>query len=162
LQQVIYKESTQEGLLQTLIADGLPQLNTPEFTERFESLTPRGQAANLLFFSRTWHYMAMIDIVRFKHPSFEVEQEWRLVAQPQPHFNPDKIDEHEVVKFRPLRGIPTPYLILKPKDNIHHIRCIRWGPTLEKKRVEHAISLLLRENDYGKIPLYGSDIPVRL
>ena len=124
LQQVIYNELTQKGLLQTLIADGLPQLSRPEFTERFESLTPRGQAAALLFFTRTWHYMAMIEIVRFKHPAFDVEQEWRLVAQPQPHFVPEKVDEdeHEIVKFRPLRGTPTPYLILKPKDKTHHMR----------------------------------------
>jgi hypothetical protein len=161
LEQVIYDESQQATILSTLIADGIPALNEPNVAAEFEKLTLLGKATFLQLYLRSWEHFALREIVRFKPPSFEDEREWRLIAQLRDRSL--KADEElKLVKFRPLRGVPTPYLELKPQAGLHPITSVRYGPTLDKKRAEHGLRLLFKKRGYSEIAFSGSEIPVRL
>jgi hypothetical protein len=106
--------------------------------------------------------MVLTEIARFKHPAFCEEKEWRFVVIP--FLGPHVISPKGDMKFRTSRGLLIPYLELHPAGNsrILPIDSIRYGPTLESRRTEHALRLFLEQQGYKDVRLDGSDIPVRL
>jgi hypothetical protein len=104
---------------------------------------------------------AINEIVRFKHPAFAVEKEWRLIVRPtSPNLNTKEI---AYLQFRTSRGMMVPYVELHPKEGaLLPITSVRSGPTLDQRRVAKSLDLLFKQKGYGNIPINGSEIPVIL
>lgn len=162
LEKVIYNVSQQKKLLESFLADGMPELNNPEVQMEFKKLTAHGLEMFFTMFTSVMEIFALREIVRFKHPAFNDEREWRLIAVPKHRSSSSGYDDSAFIKFKPSHGVPTPFLELKPKETLLPITSVRFGPTLDKKRVEHALQLLFKKYGYPEISIYGSDIPVRL
>ena len=96
--------------------------------------------------------------LRFKHPAFELEREWRMVFQ-----NPD------VSQLR-FRAGPTeirPYLEFLPMSQHEQqtlpLKRIIFGPTLRKDSVMvETIGLMLSKFGYGGVAVEACGIPYRL
>lgn len=90
----------------------------------------------------------------FKHPGFEEEQEFRLVARrygrcPEPMFRTGRF------------GI-TPYLDLKsPAGQTLPVVKIMQGPTADRESAEKGIGMLLADGPYDGVEIEVSDIPQR-
>ena len=128
---------------------------------KFSNLTEKGQAYCVSMCEFAFQRVALGEIVRFKHPAFEEEKEWRLIAQPK-GLKADEEKFVDTLKFKTSRGMPMPYIELLPEGELLPITSVQFGPTLEKKRVEHALGVLFRKHGYGKTRIEGSEIPVRL
>lgn len=161
LKQVIYRERHQRRILECLLADTLPVLGETAIDAKLSKLTSKGVAVFQAGFDSVLQIMALGEIVRFKHPAFIEEKEWRLISQPVSAQIPP--EETNLIKFKPSRGMLTPYIELTPQSGtLLPINSVRYGPTLDKKRVENALTVLFRKHGYSGIQFHGSDIPVRL
>jgi hypothetical protein len=159
LRRVVYNEHQQREVLDGALTDSLPPLDSEKIQSKFKALdlSARAYFAHMMEF--TLQKLTMAEIVRFKHPAFEEEKEWRLIAQPRLL----KEDDDGVVnslKFRASRGVPMPYIELLPEGKLLPIKSVRYGPTLERKRVEHSLGMLFRKHGYPEMRIEGSQIPV--
>jgi len=161
LRRIIYDKESQIKLLDGVLSDVLSALGEPEVKASFEKLDGEEKKVFFISFNMFLQATALAEIVRFKHPAFTDEQEWRLVARPKSPF----LSQGEILqlKFRPSRGMVVPYLELRPKNgDLLPIDYVRYGPTLEKKRAENSLDLLFKQKGYPEVKFYGSDIPVIL
>lgn len=162
LSRVLYEEPQQNKLLEDLLTNFVTELERDTIESQFRNLDgTRPKMFCVRGFEHTLQLLALADIVRFKHPAFKEEKEWRLIAQPRALVTTDD----QIVaslKFRPSREIPIPYIELCPREKLLPITSVRYGPTLEKKRVEHALTMLFKKHGYPPIKIEGSEIPVRL
>ncbi len=96
-----------------------------------------------------------------KDPSFEVENEWRLVCLPSVSEN--GYTSPQEVQFRTARIGLIPYIEIgpgkeHPKLPITSIKC---GPNVGRDLGEHAVKLLLRKYEYSGVEVTSSSIPLR-
>ena len=95
-------------------------------------------------------------IVAFKNPAFVEEQEWRLVAR-QRKLVKQGVDDGgkspTEVYFRTSRGLTVPYIKLIPRQGpsvpgkpSFPLKFVRFGPTLNRAKVESALRRLLEMN----------------
>jgi len=162
LRRVIYDEGLQTSGLRDVLSDFLSALERPSIRESAEKLDAQEKKVFFISFNMFLQTAALTEIVRFKHPAFKDEKEWRLVVRPTSSFlNQAEISQ---LKFRPSRGMVVPYLELKPKVNGTPlpIDYVRYGPTLDKKRAEKSLDLLFKQKGYVNVKFHGSDIPVIL
>lgn len=162
LEKVIYEQNSQREILEALLVDSVAELGREEIDSAYRKTSLAVQRGFAHVFVHYLETLALREIVRFKHPAFREESEWRLIAQPPPRISGEYQDAVATVKFRPSHGVPTPYIELRPEGDLLPITSVRYGPTLERKRVEHALAVLLRKLGYPNIELVGSEIPVRL
>jgi hypothetical protein len=160
LKKVIYAEPQQNKILRN-IADSMSQLGNGKIESKFNKLTKKAQVYCVRICGFAFQRIALGEIVRFKHPAFEEEKEWRLIAQPK-GLEADEDKFINTLKFRASRGVPMPYIELMPEGKLLPITSVQYGPTLERKRVEHALNVLFRKHGYGEIRIAGSEIPIRL
>ena len=103
------------------------------------------------------------EIVRFKHPSFEDEREWRLVARFDfRHAHEGNFSPEPFFKFRNTGGHLVPYIELRPKAGKLPLTSIRFGPSLDFRRYEDPMRLYLANTGFTGIGVGGSDLPVIL
>lgn len=105
------------------------------------------------------------DIVTFKNPAFEEENEWRLIARPsliRTQMAQQSEEEAASFKFRESRGSLVPYLELLPRAEKIPLRSVRYGPSLEGSRVENPVRMLLAGCGFQRIGVTGSELPVIL
>jgi hypothetical protein len=160
LRRVIYDEKVQIEQLRGVLSDVLSALDDPSVLASFQNIEDEYKPLFFTSFEMFLQTLALGEIVRFKYPAFKDEKEWRLVIRPQsPFLNSGEIGQ---LKFRPARGMVIPYLELRPKLKAGRlpIDFVRYGPTLEKKRVENSLDLLFKQNGYGDVTFRGSEIPV--
>jgi hypothetical protein len=107
------------------------------------------------------------EIVAFKNPAFEQEEEWRLVAKPRlsrtlsPSLSPAPGDSS--VKYRTRRGVLVPFIELRPEEGDRlPILSIRYGPSLDELRTELALEGFLSQCGYPRVRIFGCDMPVIL
>lgn len=100
-------------------------------------------------------------LVSFKHPAFEVEQEWRLCLTPRPS------DEIEV-RFREGPYGLTPYIEIDPtpmvghyKDRLPFGRLVH-GPVPDPANTRFSLGMLLQSKGYHNVNLSGCELPFRL
>ena len=93
----------------------------------------------------------------FKHPAFEVEQEWRLCHVTTPG------DETNIL-FRDGPYGLTPYVTLDPTPmaGIYTNKLPHHGPATDPTNVRYAIGKLLRVNGYFRTDIAGSTLSVRV
>lgn len=166
LKKVIYQKHHQEKILQGVIDDSVQGFENEKIKGKFKDLTPAAKDYCVRMSEFLLQRLALNQAVRFKHPAFEEEREWRLIAQPRPIAQPmsqkDQRKALDEVEFRTSRGIPAPYIQLLPKEDVLPITSIRYGPTLEGMRVGHALDILLKKHGYANVQIEGSEIPVRI
>jgi hypothetical protein len=125
---------------------------------------------DLIFFL---YELLLNDVVAFKNPAFEQEQEWRLVATVRSferrHDRQHGHQEHQdtqkpsLVRYRPHRGMVVPFICLEPVENeLLPIRSVRYGPSLDKHKTEHGLMMFLSEFRHKDVKVFGSDMPVIL
>jgi len=98
----------------------------------------------------------------FKHPVFAEEREWRLVARPLA----DEV--RGFLRFRESNGTIIPFLVAKFKgraaaQNRLPLASVTHAPSPEPELRKISVCELLTANSYkiGKVPVNGSDIPLR-
>jgi hypothetical protein len=161
LRKVIYKKETQVELLQFVLSDLLAALGESSISKIYGSGSIEEKAVFITSFNMMLQTVAANDILRFKHPAFQAEREWRLIVRPlSPYLS--HLEVHQL-KFRTTtKGLVVPYLELRPKEGaLLPVVSVRYGPTLEKKRVVGSLGLLFQQKGYD-IGFHGSDIPAVL
>jgi hypothetical protein len=161
LQRVIYDNQLQSQLLELVLSDLLSTLLEENVKQLYKTADSQGKQLFVISFNTFLQTMAATEIVRFKHPAFEGEREWRLIVRPtSTNLNTQEIQH---LQFRTARGMIVPYLEVHPKEGtLLPIEWVRYGPTLEKKRVQHSLDLLFKQKGYHQMTFKGSDIPVIL
>jgi hypothetical protein len=105
------------------------------------------------------------EIVGFKNPAFKEEREWRLVLRRRELVKQSEDDNGRTptqLYFRTSRGLIVPFIKLIPVDSQLPISTIRFGPALDRRKGEAGLRAMLVENDFNKVKIEGSDIPVLL
>jgi|SRR5579864_1497915 len=107
LEKVIYLESEQRKILQTLLVDGMPELNKPELQREFEDLTVKGRAMFLRLFGYVMELFVLREIVRFKlsdlsTPRFEMNGNGVSSRYPNPVFIPADLTSQSSSSSNPL------------------------------------------------------------
>ena len=156
---MVYTKHKQKSILDRVIDDIASQLEKEPLQSKFQELTEKGKNYCAKMCDSLLKRFALKEIVRFKHPAFEEEREWRIIAQPKTESAELKV--MQALKFKASRGVPSPYIELLPDGNLLPITSVRYGPTLEKKRVEQALDVFFKKHGYSQIR-DGSEIPVRL
>jgi Protein of unknown function (DUF2971) len=161
LQRVVYDGPTQIQLLQLAVSDVLLTMAEKNIVELWKSFDVAQKKVFIISLNMFLQTMAATEIIRFKHPSFAEEREWRLAVRPaSPHF---ALQEIQQLQFRTARGMLIPYVELRPKEGaLLPIKRVRYGPTLEKKRVLNSLELLFKQKKYADVQFEGSEIPVIL
>jgi DUF2971 family protein len=156
LQKVIYSVSEQKRRISSVLRKAYEAMDAHRAPSPVE-------AASLLMEVTDFIYELLLDeIATFKNPAFEEEREWRLVVRRRwIDFGEDK-NPDPAPKFRRSRGSLVPYLELRPGAPTIPLRSIRFGPSLERKRVETPLRLLLSSCGFGPVDIEGSDLPVVL
>jgi hypothetical protein len=161
LQRVIYDKKIQNQLLQLVLSDLLSIMNDKRVSTIYDNADYEGKINFVSAFYMMLQTIAVNEIVRFKHPAFAGQKEWRLIVRPMSTNLSTKEIEH--LRFRTARGMMVPYLELRPKEGtLLPITSIQYGPTLDKKRVMKSLDLLFKQKGYPDIPVIGSEIPVIL
>jgi hypothetical protein len=157
LRKVLYDEAKQHDLMAQLLEATAGVLATGSTGMSIE------ESNNLI--ARCCRFVsaeAAEYFICFKHPAFEVEQEWRLCYVPGPRDEPK-------VLFRHGQYGLTPYVSLDPSSaagvfrNKLPLSRVTHGPTTDSANIRHALNQLLRVKGY--IPhteITGSTLPVRL
>lgn len=104
----------------------------------------------------------------FKHPSWEAEQEWRLVRRIVPFKTFDNVPDVEELHFRESKnGVIIPFVDLNlteedPNDHLMRmpISQIIIGPKLLYLSAENSVKQLLRKYDYDGVKITQSNIPL--
>ena len=99
--------------------------------------------------------------VRFKHPQFESEHEWRIVNYL------DK-SQHNRVSFRESNGLLVPYIelpVLKPTHGdtlgkFWPLKTVRFGPTSHPELARQSIEMFVKQRTYEDVRIVGSSIPL--
>ena len=104
----------------------------------------------------------MVAALSFKNPSFEDEQEWRLVAglhRDEPSAEPLLRE----VAFRSGASIVKPYLDLplKPETKRLPIAKIMFGPTLRPALTQESLEFFLARRGYSDVPVEKSNVPLQ-
>ena len=114
----------------------------------------RGQVEAVL--SGSW---LSIFALKFKHPAFAEEREWRLVIQ-------DPEASH--LRFRAGHANIRPYIELSPvmtdgSTKRFPLQKVFYGPTLRDDEVlVETIQMMLQQFGYGNVPVEPSGIPYRI
>lgn len=116
-------------------------------------------------FRKVVEELLLDEIISFKQSAFEEEQEWRIVVLPRELLKQGTDDGGKTpprLYFRSSQGIVIPYVRLLPVEGKLPIHCIRFGPSLDRKRAEASIAILLEANGFRDVAVDGSDIPLNL
>jgi hypothetical protein len=105
------------------------------------------------------------EVVSFKHPAFSDEREWRVVARLdlRAELPPSKPTPGKPLhQFRQSGGYVVPFIELGSKKEKLPLASVRFGPSLDFKRYEDSIRMLLAYEGFSKVELNGSELPVIL
>jgi hypothetical protein len=156
LRKVLYDEATQRLLISEILDQTTSVLGVASRGMTVE------QANNLIARCCQFVRVEVAEyFICFKHPAFEVEQEWRVchVVSPQ---------EEAAVAFRDGPYGLTPYVVLDPSPSAGvfngkiPLAQITHGPTTDPANVRYALRKLLRMKSYAHTDVKGSTLPVRV
>lgn len=156
LRKVIYDEALQRKLIAEVLDTTIAALASA--TQGMSITDANNLIARCCQFVRanTAEYLMC-----FKHPAFEVEQEWRLC-----HVTTHREEDH--VMFRDGHYGLTPYVSLDPTPmaGVHTNKLpltrITHGPTIDPTNVRYALGKLLGAKGYAFTEVAGSKLPVRV
>ncbi|HVM76461.1 MAG TPA: DUF2971 domain-containing protein [Candidatus Saccharimonadales bacterium] len=158
LSKVIYDKLRQTERVGTLLRDAILAVNEAFGDQQVDDLNLLGDTV--------WMIQELIldEIVRFKHPAFLDEREWRLVARfdPRTTIGPAENINEPFFHFRNSNGYMIPYIVLKPTAARLPVVSIRFGPSMDFRRYENSTRLFLADAGYPQVDLTGSDLPVIL
>jgi len=156
LRRVVYNPEQQRGLLSEVIDKTMDALIAG--TQGLSVADSNSVIARCCQFMRA----EVADyLLSFKHPAFEIEQEWRLCHVVFPN-------EEDHVLFRDGPYGLTPYVSLdvSPMAGIYQNRLplvrITHGPALNPENMRFALEKLLRSKNYAFVEIAGSTLPVRV
>jgi hypothetical protein len=144
IKRCVYKENKQLEQLRKLIIRTYNQIKIIDTNEKERKL-------------RLDFILKFIKLApTFKHPKFEAEREWRIIAGL-------KSDATKLIKFRPVQSMIAPYIeIPLPRDGDNlYINKIVIGPTHERKLSKASIEYLLRSKKVKFDEVQFSTIPYR-
>jgi len=153
LNQVIYNQNRQIEIIKTLISGlvkhAIPYLKTIENDQEQLFMMLLSSRLGMLFS----HFA-----VSFKSPSFQSEQEWRLVR-----LNGIGQPNDLKLKFRTSADIIVPYIELFPSKRKSKlpITSVIQGPTISKDMGPYSLKILLRSQGYDQVSIDCSDISLR-
>lgn len=156
LRKVIYSEAQQKSLISEVIDTTAKALE--EATTGLTMEEANGAIARCCGFVRA--NLAGY-LICFKHPAFEVENEWRLCHVV--HH-----DQQDHISFRDGPYGLTPYVCLdiNPSSSIYNNRLpisrITHGPCSNPANAHYALAKLLRVQQFWFVEIDGSTLPVRV
>jgi hypothetical protein len=157
LRNVVYTSAQQHGLVSQILQSTAEFLDPHFRSERLSDNDKEYLLARCLV-----HTTKAVTglVLNFKHPSFDVEHEWRLIAMSKP-------GRAEKPRHRAGRYGLTPYLKLEPRDasgNLLPIVSLTHGPTSLPSNAKHAMRSLLLEHGYDlkAVAIKGSSVPIRV
>jgi hypothetical protein len=110
-----------------------------------------------------WELFSICPIL--KHPSYEREEELRLVFDHKYTFEKGKNNKNKIKpKFRNKNGLIIPYICIRLPKNEDFWKQIRIiiGPTKYEKELKHSVHTLFKNKDYKTdISITVSGIPLR-
>lgn len=152
LLRVIYDETEQRKILADIIDSVITLLKKQGI--KHSSDTRIADACGFL------NNVILDYLLIFKHPSFSVEKEWRLVT----FLNSNNTEK---INFRNGKYGLTPYTVITPRvfggpwNEKLPISKITHGPTLEPSITRSALDLALDKYRYAFTELDGSLLPIR-
>ena len=157
LKECVYDVSEQQRIINQLIdSQVLPYIYNPE---RFSNIpcTPDMISGILSGGINKFIWELYSTCSTLKHPSFEIEEERRLVYDHKRHFNEIRPE------FRTKPGLIIPYTcIILPEDEDfwRQVRIII-GPTKYEKELRGSVHTLFRKYHATSISITNSEIPFR-
>ncbi len=157
LKECVYDTKEQERIINQLIDSYvMPYIQHPEQFSKIPC-TPDMVSAIVCGGSNKFLWELYSTCSTLKHPSFEREEEWRLVFDHRRPFNEIK------PKFRTKNGLIIPYVCINLPENEDFWRRVRIsiGPTKYEKELRGSVHTLFRKYHATSIGITHSDIPFR-
>ena len=166
LTKVIYNEALQIQRIRDVLREALQTIDE----ELGETVIMDALSRDIVLMVQE---LLLDEIVRFKHPAFIDEREWRLVvrydfrrdflsSQPTQAKTQKGASADHLFKFRSTGGSIVPFVELKPTKGKLPLRTIRFGPSLDFKRHEDSMRLFLAAHGFSSVDISGSGLPVVL
>lgn len=159
VKRVLYEPKKQRARLRFLLKRLIKLVNGFSF----RPISARGASAHvelslLLVLEMTDWALAV------KHESFSEEKEWRIVTYPVgATLSGAKPSSYEGVSVRPTSKLLLPYMVLEPLSSKRlPLLGVRCGPSQFQEQSARAMSILLRKNGYGNLPVSLSSVPLRI
>lgn len=156
LRKVIYDEREQKRLISEIIDSTVQALD-----EATEGATIEESVKLIASCCRFVRASIADYLICFKHPAFDVENEWRLC-----HIVSSNQQDHVLFRDGPY-GL-TPYVCLDPSPmaGVHHNQLPIWrithGPVSNPANARFALEKLLRAKQYSRVSIAGSKLPMRV
>lgn len=147
LVKVEYRPETQTALLEKSLK---------EFGEAFESEDNFAFLHETSFALLAWEIL-FSTVLTFKHPSFEDENEWRLIVRPNPVLSRQQSPPSDLaadgIRFKPcftaVGGYIKHYVELEPNDkNVLPIKSVCLGPKIHEQHTEVIFRMLAMTRGY--------------
>jgi hypothetical protein len=162
---VEYDKDAQAARCKNVLDEVLSILEDNTVAQSLLALEWHAQAGYSLFV-RCLEELLLDEVMGLKHEAFKAEREWRLTVRPRSLVKQGTDDgglTSPPIYFDVSKGIFVPYVKLVPAgQNKLPIRCIRFGPSLDKAKSEVSIGMFLEANGFQGVTLAGAEIPVLL
>lgn len=171
LKECIYDENKQKEIINDLIKKiAIPCIENPETLYCVMPRTPQEISALVCQRSNEFIWELYHVCSTLKHPSFEREEEWRLVLN---HGYVSEIPKDQL-KFRSNNGVIIPYACIQlpsrmepdksdNKEDVEFWRKVQIviGPTQYKNELKNSLHLLFRKFHSMEPQIFQSEIPYR-
>lgn len=164
LKECVYDDSEQQKIINDLIdSQVMPYIKNPEQFSRVPCT--KQMVSDIVCGGSTkfvWELYSTCSTL--KHPSFEREEEWRLVFDHKYAFEKDENENNKIKpEFRTKDGLIIPYICIKLPENKDFWRQVRIiiGPTKYEKELKGSLHTLFRKYHTTEISITQSKIPVR-
>jgi hypothetical protein len=164
LKECVYDVSGQQKIINNLIdSHVVPYIQNPEQFSKIPC-APDMVSGIVCGGSNKFAWKLYSTCSTLKHPSFEREEEWRLVFDHGYAFEKDKNGKNKIgPKFRTKSGLIIPYICIKLPDSEDFWRQVRIiiGPTKYEKELKGSVHTLFRKYHATSIGITHSEIPFR-
>ena len=164
LKQCVYNAGEQQKIIDHLIdSQVMPYIKNPEQFSRIPC-TPDMVSAIVCEGSNKFLWELSSICSTLKHPSFEREEEWRLIFDHRYAFEKDENGKNKIgPEFRTKNGLIIPYINIKFSENEDFWREVRViiGPTKYEKELKGSFHTLYRKYHATEISITQSKIPYR-
>ena len=164
LKECVYDTSEQQKIIKHLIdSQVMPYIKNPEQFSRIPC-TEQEISSIVCGGSNKFLWELTSTCSTLKHPSFEREEELRLVFDHRYAFEKDENGKNKIrPKFRTKNGLIIPYISIKLTENEDFWRQVRIiiGPTKYEKELKGSVHTLFRKYHATSISITHSNIPFR-
>jgi len=164
LKECVYDATEQKKTINQLIdSDVMPYVQNPGQYSKIPC-TPDMVSSIVCGGSNKFLWELYSTCSTLKHPSFEIEEEWRLVFDHGYAYEKAENFKNKIrPKFRTKNGLIIPYISIKLPESEDFWRKVRIiiGPTKYEKELKGSVHTLFRKYHATSIGITQSEIPFR-